>query len=82
MAEKTGLALYREFLAQRSIKHDEQYRYLPHDDYRFVTVEKVPFVTIGGEKVFVSPIVTNARHLQETVFRGWRRADEAADEVL
>ena len=82
MAEKTGLALYREFLAQRSIKHDEQYRYLPHDDYRFVTVEKVPFVTIGGEKVFVSPIVTNARHLQETVLRGWRRADEAVDEVL
>ncbi len=81
-AERTGLALYDDFLAQRGIKHDGQYRYLPHDDYQFVTVEKVRFVTIGGEQVFVSPIVTNSRHLQRAVVGCWRRADEAVDKVL
>ncbi len=80
--EKRGLALYSDFLARRGIKHDGQYRYLPRDDYKFVTVEKACFVTIGGEKVYVSPIVTNSRHLQETVVRGWRNADEAVDQVL
>lgn len=80
--EKRGLALYSDFLARRGIKHDGQYRYLPRDDYKFVTVEKARFVTIGGEKVYVSPVLTNSRHLQETLVRGWRNADEAAEQVL
>jgi len=81
MAEgKIGIDLYKEFIAQRGIADISAYTLMGAVRHEYARPQKLQYVTINGEKIFVSRIVTNAMGLNLNITIGHENAEKAVKE--
>lgn len=79
---KAAKKLIDEFIQRHELPNDGSYQCLVPSGMEYRMPDKIRYVTIGGQKVFVSATVNNAKDLMLTLTRGQNRMMEAVKAQL